>query len=287
MLLSAAISCGTTEGLLLRAADSSAQDPAATSPEDAGSARELVVPDAAAATSQDTGGPRVAPGMRLHYQITGAPALDANADLFVLDLFDTQASQLATLHTRGRIVIAYLSAGSLEPWRSDAEDFPEQAVGSELADYPNERWLDIRDVSVRALMQARLQLARDKGFDGVFPGALDAYRNQSGFALSEADQLDYDRFLARTASALGLSPGLSGDFMLSAQLIDHFDWAIAIGCMAADSCDRLSPWVAAAKPVFDLELQGELNDVCERARALGIVAVMKRPSFDAWSRACP
>lgn len=274
MLLSAAVSCGTTEGLLLRAADS-------------GAAPELDVADPAATTSQDAGAARVAPGMRLHYQITGTPALDAEADVFVLDLFDAQASQVASLHTRGRIVIAYLSAGSLEPWRPDADAFPERAVGSELAGYPNERWLDIRDTSVRALMRARLQVARDKGFDGVYPGSLDAYRSQSGFALSEPDQLDYDRFLASSASALGLSPGLSGDFTLSAQLIEHFDWAIAIGCIAADSCERLLPWIEQAKPVFDLELQGDLNDVCEKARALGMVAVMKRPSFDAWSRACP
>jgi hypothetical protein len=225
--------------------------------------------------------------MRLHYQITGTPAVDADADVFVLDLFDAPASQLASLHARGKRVSAYLSAGSLERWRPDADDFPARVVGSQLAGYPNESWLDIRDESVRALMQARLQLARDKGFDGVYPGALDAYRNQSGFALSERDQLDYDRFLASEARALGLSPGLSGDFSLSAQLAEQFDWAIAIGCLAADSCDRLRPFLDQAKPVFDLELQGELSDVCEKARAFGIVAQLKRPSFDAWSRGCP
>jgi hypothetical protein len=225
--------------------------------------------------------------MRLHYQITGTPAVDAEADVFVLDLFDAQASQLATLHARGRIVMGYLSAGSLEPWRPDADEFPARAIGSELSGYPNESWLDIRDASVRALMRARLTLARDKGFDGVFPGALDAYRNQSGFALSESDQLDYDRFLASEARALGLSPGLSGDFMLSAQLSDQFDWAIAFGCIAAGSCDRLQPFIQQAKPVYDIELEGELNAVCEKAKALGITLLMKRPSFDAWSRTCP
>ncbi|HET8933268.1 MAG TPA: endo alpha-1,4 polygalactosaminidase [Polyangiales bacterium] len=286
MLLSAALACGTTEGLLLRAADAGAaatSDPAVAEPGDV----PVSEPPTVTTTSPDAGSARVASGMRLHYQITGAPAVDADADVFVLDLFDAQAIELATLHARGRIVMGYLSAGSLEPWRPDADNFPERAIGSELSGYPNESWLDIRDASVRALMRERLKLAREKGFDGVFPGALDAYRNQSGFALSERDQLDYDRFLASEARALGLSPGLSGDFMLSAQLSDHFDWAIAIGCIAAGSCERLQPFIQQAKPVFDLELEGELNTVCEKAKALGITLLMKRPSFDAWSRTCP
>lgn len=288
LLLSAAYGCGTTDGLLLRAADAGA---AANGDLDVAKPGDLDVGQApvgpAPATSQDAGTARIASDMRLHYQITGTPAVDADADVFVLDLFDAQTSQLATLHARGRIVIGYLSAGSLEPWRPDADDFPARAVGSELSGYPNESWLDIRDASVRALMRARLQLAHDKGFDGVFPGALDAYRNQSGFALSEADQLDYDRFLATEAHALGLSPGLSGDFMLSSQLVAHFDWAIAIGCIAAASCERLQPFIEQAKPVFDVEVQGELSDVCAKAKTLGISMSMKRPGFDAWSRTCP
>jgi len=225
--------------------------------------------------------------MRLHYQITGTPQLDAAAELFVLDLFDTDASEVAALHARGRVAIAYLSAGSHEPWRPDADDFPAQAIGSRLTSYPNESWLDIRDPAVRAIMRKRMMLARDKGFDGIYPGSLDAYRSQSGFALNESDQLDYDRFLASEAGALGLSPGLSGDFMLGTQLIDAFDWVIAFGCFAADSCERLTPWVERRKPVFDLEVAGELSALCPMADALGISVVLKQPGFDAWSRSCP
>lgn len=236
---------------------------------------------------QDAGVGRVVSGMRLHYQITGTPQLDANAELFVLDLFDAEPADLAALHARGRVAIAYLSAGSHEPWRPDADDFPEQAIGARLTSYPNESWLDIRDTSVRTLMQKRLQLARDKGFDGVYPGSLSAYRSSSGFTLSERDQLDYDRFLASEARALGLSPGLSGDFVLGEQLIDAFDWAIAFGCFAADSCENLAPWVERSKPVFDLELDGELSELCPMADALGITVVLKQPDQGAWSRSCP
>jgi hypothetical protein len=225
--------------------------------------------------------------MRLHYQISGTPSVTAPADVFVLDLFNTDISEVSSLHAQGRIVIAYLSGGSYEPWRTDSDDFPERALGSPLADYPDERWLDTRDPAVRSIMRARLALARDKGFDGVYPCSLDAYRHDSGFALSESDQLDYDRFLSDEARALGLTPGLSGDFRLAAQLAGHFDWAIAIGCLAANSCELLRPWLDQGRAVFDLEVEGELAEVCAHAEAVGIDALLKRPSFDAWSRACP
>jgi hypothetical protein len=225
--------------------------------------------------------------MSLHYQITGTPQTGGSADVFVLDLFDADMQQVAALRAQGRTVIAYLSGGTLEPWRPDADDFPEQAVGSNLTSYPSESWLDIRDASVRAIMQARLMLAREKGFDGVFPGSLDAYRSASGFALSESDQLDYDRFLAAQAHALGLTPGFSGDFTLATQLVDHFDWAIAFGCLAAGSCERLRPWVDQKKAAFDLEQQGELSTLCAQAESFGISVVLKQASTDVWSRSCP
>ena len=269
----AAAACGITEGPLLRETD--------------GGTGVSISPEGLPALHDDAGVERIVSGMRLHYQITGTPQLDAAAELFVLDLFDTDDAELTALHARGRVALAYLSAGSHEPWRPDADDFPARAIGSRLASYPNESWLDIRDPSVRALMQQRLELARDKGFDGIYPGALDGYRADSGFTLSESDQLDYDRFLASEARALGLSPGLSGDFRLGAQLVDAFDWVIAFGCFAADSCERLAPWVERRKPVFDLELEGELSELCQKADALGISVVMKQPGFDAWSRSCP
>jgi hypothetical protein len=298
--------CGTTQGPLLweldagpsRVADSDA------SVSDAGSGGAPSLPPTSAAGAVSTTAPkppvtsepdaampsapapRVTPGMRLHYQISGTPAIDANAQVFVLDLFDSEAAQLSAARARGQIALAYFSAGSLEPWRPDAASFPRQAIGSALRNYPNESWLDIRSASVRALMQARLELARDKGFDGVFPGSLGAYRQDTGFPLSEADQLDFDRDLASRARALGLSPGLSGDFALAAQLESAFDWAIAFGCLAADSCGQLQPLLDRGKAVFDLEVEGDMVELCARAKDLGIVVSLKRSSYDAWSKVC-
>jgi hypothetical protein len=260
-LLSATLACGVTEGPLLLRDDS--EEPA---------------------VSADGG---IASDMRLQYQITGTPQLDTAADWFVLDLFDADSAQLAMLRARGQVAVAYFSAGSLEPWRPDADAFPEAAIGSALTGYPNERWLDVRDTAVRTRMVARLALARDKGFRGVFPGALGAHRSDSGFPLTQSDQLEYDRFLASEALELGLTPGLSGDFQLGDQLVDAYDWALASGCLAAGSCERLRPFLDRLKPVFDLEVSGERAELCAQATELGMGVVMKQQSVDVWSQICP
>lgn len=224
--------------------------------------------------------------MRLHYQVAGELAVGRDAQLVVIDLFETESSQVAALHATGRVVVAYLSAGTLEPWRPDVAALPDAVVGAPLVSYPNEAWLDIRSAPVRSLMRARLELARDKGFDGVFPGSLGGYRSTTGFPLTASDQQSYDVFLATQARALGLSAGLSGDFDLLAQLVDAYDWAIAFGCLAADSCARLQPLIDRGKAVFDVETEGTLAEVCARASGSDIVTILKRPSYDAWSQPC-
>ncbi len=309
LLAAGVLGCGSTEGALLHARDAAALpragegsvvdaqmpniDTAVTPEIDAAlpprapePVADAMVPPADTGVAAPVATP-VRPGMRLHYQLTGTRDIDPTAEVVVIDLFEASDEEVEALHAEGRVVLAYLSAGSFEPWRPDASSFPERVKGLQLANYANENWLDIRSAEVRQLMRARLQRARDKGFDGVFPGALGAYRVESGFPLTEADQLDYDRYLSTQARALGLSPGLSGDFVHARELAPAFDWAIAIGCFAAGSCENLRPLLDQRKAVFNLEVSGEPSELCPQAAALGIVLVLKRRNYDAWSRGCP
>ncbi|HKU40864.1 MAG TPA: endo alpha-1,4 polygalactosaminidase [Polyangiales bacterium] len=231
----------------------------------------------------------VRPGMSLQYQITGELDLDVDADLYVTDLFDTDAPQIGELHAAERLVMAYVSVGSLENWRPDAASVPRAAVGQALASYPNESWLDIRRSEVRALMRARLDRAVSKGFDGVFASTLGVYRATSGFTLTRADELDYAEFLAAEAHARNLSIGLSGAFELATELAEHYDWAIATSCIERGTCAELAPLSAAGLPVFDLETSAETERaaVCNQARSLGITVTFKRRGFDAYQAGCP
>jgi hypothetical protein len=247
-------------------------------------AREVIV-DGGGDTAQPSAR-AVRPKMSLQYQITGQLDAQVDAQLFVIDLFDSTAVQVAQLHAAGRVVIAYVSVGSLESYRDDATNFPSSAVGVTLADYPEERWLDIRNAEVRTLMQRRLDRAVDKGFDGVFASTLGVYLQRSGFDLTQANQVDYDAFLAGAAHTRHLSIGLSEDFALDRSLIDAFDWALAIGCIADNDCNALAGWLARGRPVFDLETQGDHDAVCMQAASYGIPVTFKRAKYDAYRSPC-
>jgi hypothetical protein len=127
-----------------------------------------------------------------------------------VDLFDTPASTVAAIKARGAQAICYISVGTLENGRPDSASFPAQAVGAIYPQWPDERWLDIRRIDlIGPAMQARLDLCRDKGFDGVEPDNVDAYQNSgTGFAITEADEIAYLRWLSEQAHARGLSIGL-------------------------------------------------------------------------------
>ena len=93
-----------------------------------------------------------------------------------------------------------INAGAWENWRPDSGAFDKRLVGASLAGWPAERWLDVRGLeALGPVLARRLDLCRDKGFDGVLLRNLDAYRHRSGFPLSAKDQLAYNRMLAQAA----------------------------------------------------------------------------------------
>ena len=220
-------------------------------------------------------------------QLQGTPQLDVAASLYELDLFDTSAQTITTLHSQHRKLLCYFSAGSLEEWRPDASRLPSEVLGAPLAGWPGEVWLDIRAGEVRELMRSRLQLAHDKGCDGVDPDNVDGYLQNSGFALNAADQLDYNRFLAREAHALGLTIALKNDLLQIPALVSSFDLAINEQCHAYQECQLLTPFVQAGKPVLNIEYDERFmvdaqsqQQLCDEAEQLGLQTQVLTPELD-------
>jgi hypothetical protein len=226
-------------------------------------------------------------GMRLQYQLSGTLDPSVDAELFVIDLFETSRAQIASLQARGKVVIAYVSAGSYEPWRPDVDVLPATVLGNPLAGYPDEAWLDIREPSVRQLLVGRLTLAADKGFDGVLLVSLDGYLANTGHDLSVDDQMAYNLWLAERARQAGLAAGISSAWPEASQLAARYDFAIHLNCLASQRCDELAPYRARGRAVFDLESGGgEPQRVCAEASTIGLPVTLKRETFDAWLFAC-
>src|SRR5690606_19748817 len=91
------------------------------------------------------------------WQLTGELNIAYDAEVYDIDLFDTDPSVIADLQAQDKKVICYFSAGSYEEWRSDANDFNTSDLGNSLDGWPGERWLDIRSNNVRAIMANRIE----------------------------------------------------------------------------------------------------------------------------------
>jgi hypothetical protein len=195
-----------------------------------------------------------------HWQLQGDLDTSVDADVYDIDLFRTSSEDIAGLQADGRIVVCYFSAGSYEGWRPDADRFADPDLGTTLDGFEDERWLDVRSDTVRAVVEGRLDRAVAAGCDGVEPDNVDGDTNDTGFDLTASDSLDFNRFIAHNARARGLLVGLKNADRHVLELVDAFDFAVNEQCHEFDECDAFDPFVAQDKPVFNAEYAQEYVD---------------------------
>jgi hypothetical protein len=142
-------------------------------------------------------------------------------------------------------------------------------------------------------MEARLDLAVEKGCDGVEPDNVDGYVNANGLGLTAGEQLDYNGFLATGAHARGLSVGLKNDLDQVEALEPLFDWALNEECLAWEECFMLDPFLEAGKAVFHVEyVDGEsegpavIDGICGDDSIEGFSTLVKTWDLDAWALTC-
>ena len=227
------------------------------------------------------------PGTSWQIQFSGQIDISLDVQIYDLDLVDTPQSLIDRLHADGRKIICYFSAGSWEQWRSDAGEFPESVIDNNLDGWPGEKWLDIRRLDLLGnIMESRLDLAAQKGCDGVDPDNVDGYANDTGFDLSYQDQLAYNTWLANQAHARGLAVGLKNDLNQIPDLLPYFDWALNEQCFQYNECALLSPFVAANKPVFGIEYERDPHTFCPQANQMNFDFLKKNWDLDAWRISC-
>ncbi|KAJ5317034.1 hypothetical protein N7508_001542 [Penicillium antarcticum] len=181
----------------------------------------------------------------------------ADADIWDIDLFDNTAATISTLQSKGHKVICYFSAGTYEDWRSDISKFDSADFGSNLDDWPGEKWLNIKSTSVRSIMTARLDMAKEKGCDGVDPDNIDAYGNANGLGLTEADSIDFLSFLSTETHSRGMAIGLKNGGDIIGSVIDKMQWSVNEQCAEYNECDVYAAFTEVNKPVFHIEYSDE------------------------------
>ena len=233
---------------------------------------------------------RPAVGLTWQWQLTGKLDLDLQTDVIDIDL-DVGQSVVDYYHSKGTKVICYISVGSYENWRTDADQFPDDVLGKDYEGWSGEKWLDIRRIDLLApIMLARLDECAAKGFDGVEPDNMQIWDNDTGFPLTYEDQLRYALWLADEAHKRGLAIGQKNAPDQTKDLVDVCDFAITEDAFYHEWAEEIKPYIDAGKPVFAAEyidLPGDFQEFCRQSKELGFSTILKHRDLDFWIEFCP
>lgn len=232
------------------------------------------------------------PGMTWQWQLTGKLNLSYDVEMYDVDLFDTTQEELDNLRKSHRLIICYMSAGTWENWRPDAHSFSNDSLGNSLDRWPGERWVDIRHPEVRRIMSSRIELAAQRGCDGIEPDNIDGYSNENGLGLTAEDQLHYNIWLTIEAHSRNLSIGLKNDVEQIDQLESHFDWAMSESCLKYHECHYFKRFLQNNKAVFHVEYMKrksraqQLKTIVCQETPKGFSTLIKHRNLSQWSLAC-
>ncbi len=211
--------------------------------------------------------------------------------VFDTDPDNVSRAQIAALNRAGVYTICYVSVGTLEDFRDDKAKFPAGLIGNTYGDWPDERFLDIRDrQSLPQLMQRRFKRCQQMGFDAIEADNMDVFENDSGFDLSRSDGLRYIKLLAKMAHRLGLEIGQKNLPELTPHLVGVMDYAITESCYQDGWCGQMRPYLKAGKPVFDAEYNDRpihWKRACAYAAKTGISMILKDRALSQKRHICP
>ncbi|OED44356.1 hypothetical protein AB833_01735 [Chromatiales bacterium (ex Bugula neritina AB1)] len=217
--------------------------------------------------------------MSWQLQLQGEINTSIEADVYFIDADAPQAT-INALKRQGKRVMCYISAGSIEDWRSDADRFPQSVIGNDYHGWPGEKWLNVRDIDALApVMRARLDQCKRKGFDGVDADNVNGHVNNTGFSLTRQDVIRFIRWLADESHARGMAFSLKNASDVVMDVIGNIDMIQMESCHHWRFCDDAAEVVSAyKKPVFMVEYEGitrDFNDACNTASTLGYSAIYR------------
>ena len=229
-------------------------------------------------------------GLSFQWQFADSLNSAVDADVYMIDGFDTSKEIVNSLHSKGRKASCYVNVGAWEDWRTDKDEFPKEVLGNDYSGWEGEKWLDIRKIDkIGSIMQKRFDVCKEKGFDAIEPDNIDGYLQDTGFEINYEDQLKYNKWIAEQAHARGLSIGLKNDGDQVKDLVDYYDFAIMEGCFNDNFCEQFLPFSEKQKAVAMIEYTDtnvDFKKACEKAKELGFSAVLKNRNLDEFRKVC-
>jgi hypothetical protein len=177
-------------------------------------------------------------------QRTGARAVD----IYDIDGFLTTRAQLRTLHTRWQAAtlrhpkaVCYIDL-AWEDYRPDGSPgryFPASALGNVYYGYPEERWLDFRQLdALKPMLDHRIAMCARNGFDAVELDDIDSFDPPSttGFHLTPGDAKNFLAYAFNRIHRDGMTGLWKNSPLLSWWGRRYADGAVVEECYAYHQC---------------------------------------------------
>lgn len=232
------------------------------------------------------------PRTKWDWQLSVEPKV-ARGDIKIIDidLFDNSRENVQELQSLGLKVICYINVGAWEDWREDKNTFSPSIIGKDYDGWEGEKWLDISQTEVlHPIIEKRLDMCQEKGFDAVEPDNTDLHLQDTGFNITYNEQLEYNIWLAEEAHKRGLAIALKNTPEMANQLVEIFDFAILEDCHKDKFCDDFSIFSEYNKAILAAEYVDNYEELdtymCDEAFDNGISLILKTRTLDNFVELC-
>jgi hypothetical protein len=186
-------------------------------------------------------------GLNAPRQRTGARSVD----LYDVDGFLTTAAQIRAIHRTWEAAtlahprtICYLDL-AWEDYRPDGSPtsqggaWPARTLGNVYYGYPQERWVDLRQLSaLKPMLEARIAMCARKDFDAIELDDIDSFEpaSTSGFNLAPGDAQNFLRWAFNEVHRQGMTALWKNTGILSSWGHDYTDGAVVEECYTYSEC---------------------------------------------------
>ena len=178
-----------------------------------------------------------------------------------MDGWDASKDKVKQWKDKGKIVIGYISAGSLENWRPDKNDFSDRVVGDSMDGWDGEKWFYLKYwEDLKKPMEERLKMLKDKGFDGYEGDNIMMDNSQNKGYLDE--NKNYGKWLADKAHSLGLLAIMKNgsDNNFAKDMEPHYDAIIVEEAFKYNEVDAFEAFRGKAVWFFEYKSKDDIED---------------------------
>lgn len=177
--------------------------------------------------------------------------------ILTIDL-EKSEEYIPELHKQGKKVICYFSGGTIEPHRSDYNDYlkyGDKFVYKNKKNASGEYWLHVEKKDIlEPLILKRMMKARNVGCDAIEVDSLSAYDHEPGdHGFTKEQTVNLAKWIAADAHEVGISIGFNNLSSIASKLVDDFDFATVENCAKdKNRCAKYKEFPKHGKAVFTI-----------------------------------